>query len=72
VVVAPNTIDFNTVFTEEKFLESAPVFATVVIVITLYIVALVLCRRQDKKDPLRVNNCLMIVDIRCTRLGRCD
>ena len=65
VVVAPNTIDFSSVFTEEKFLESAPVFATVVIVIALYIVGLILCRREDKRDPLKVNK---ITKLKKTRI----
>ena len=54
-VVPPNTIDFNTVFSAEKFLESLPVFTTVIVVILLYIGVMVWARREDKKDLIKVS-----------------
>jgi len=38
--VPPNTIDFNTVFTAEKFLESMPVFCTVAGMIAIYLLVI--------------------------------
>ena len=52
--VGPNTIDFATVFTLEKFLEAAAVFATVVTVLVLFIPLAVICRCFDKKDKRKV------------------
>lgn len=53
--VPPNTIDFSTVFSAAKFVESLPVTITVLLVLLLYIVILVWGRRMDKKDLLKVN-----------------
>jgi len=54
VYVPPNTIDFNTVFTAEKFLESMPVFGTVAGMIGIYILLIVWARHMDKRDIARV------------------
>ena len=54
MVVPPNTIDFSTVFSAEKFLESMPVFCTVIIIMLLYVSGLVWARREDKKDLIKV------------------
>jgi len=53
-VVPPNTIDFSTVFSLEKFLESMPVFITVIIVLVIYVGTMVWARREDKKDLIKV------------------
>ena len=53
-VVPPNSIDFNNVFTPERFLESMPVFCTVIAIILLYIGSLIWARREDKKDLIKV------------------
>ena len=55
-VVPPNTIDFSTVFSAEKFLEAVPVFVTVALVLLLYVGALIWARRADKKDVLKVSH----------------
>lgn len=55
MVVPPNTIDFSTVFSAEKFLESMPVFCTVIIVMLIYVGGLVWARHMDKKDLLKVS-----------------
>ena len=54
MVVPPNTIDFKTVFSLEKFLESMPVFCTVIIVLLIYIAVIIWARREDKKDLIKV------------------
>ena len=54
VYVPPNTIDFDTVFTAEKFLESMPVFCTVAGMIGIYVLIIVWARHMDKKDVARV------------------
>lgn len=53
-VVPPNTIDFSTVFSLEKFLESMPVFITVIIVLVIYVGTMIWARREDKKDLIKV------------------
>lgn len=58
--VPPNTIDFNTVFTTEKFLESIPVFTTVIALIAVYLLILVWARRMDKADIARVRFLILI------------
>ena len=54
--MAPNTIDFNAVFDDldEKLVENAAVVGTVVVVIILYISLLVLCRKLDQRDKIKV------------------
>ena len=54
MVVPPNTINFNTVFSLDNFVESLPVFFTVVLCMLLYIIVLVWSRREDKKDLIKV------------------
>ncbi len=56
--VGPNMIDFGTVFDNfgQKLLDNIAVVATVLGVIILYFPLLILCRRLDKKDQLKVNN----------------
>ena len=56
LTVAPNTIDFNDVFEnlDDKIVENAAVVGTVVGVIILYIPLLILCRKLDKKDKIKV------------------
>lgn len=54
--VGPNTIDFGTVFDNfgAKLVENMAVVATVMGFIILYIPLLLLCRRLDKKDVMKV------------------
>jgi hypothetical protein len=53
---APNMIDFSTVFNNfgQALLDNAPVVATVIGVIVLYIPLLILCRWLDRKDTVKV------------------
>ena len=51
--VAPNTIDFSTVFS--KFdITNASVYGTLIALLLLWILALVWARRKDNQDRLRV------------------
>ena len=54
--VAPNTIDFSTVFQnlDQKLLDNIAVVATVLGLIILYIILLIIARRFDKRDELKV------------------
>lgn len=56
--VPPNTIDFSTVFDDfaAKLVENLPVVATVAALLVLYIPLVILCRRYDVKDKLKVGN----------------
>ena len=54
-VVPPNTINFATVFSAEKFLEALPVFITVALVLLIYGALLIWARRADKTDLLKVS-----------------
>ena len=58
--VPPNTIDFNTVFTAERFLESMPVFCTVSAMIAVYLLVIIWARHMDKRDVARVRAVLNI------------
>ena len=62
LAVAPNTIDFNAVFDnlDQKLIENAAVVGTVIGVIILYIPFVILCRRFDKKDKLKVRHYMYI------------
>ena len=59
---APNTIDFGTVFDDfgAKLLENIHIIATMVAIFVLYIPLLVLCRRKDKSDRLKVRIMLYV------------
>ena len=54
--VGPNTIDFGTVFLnfDQKIIENAPVFFTILGIIILYIPLAIWCYRKDKADALKV------------------
>ena len=56
----PNTIDFGSVFDNfgAKLLENIHIVATMVAVMAVYIPLLVLCRRKDKRDGMRVSVCI--------------
>ncbi|ESN99579.1 hypothetical protein HELRODRAFT_125123, partial [Helobdella robusta] len=51
--VAPNTINFATVFTLDNFLGSLPVFSTIIVIFIIYILILVWARHMDKADVAR-------------------
>lgn len=54
-VVPPNTIDFKNVWGNFSNLsENAAVFSTVIVLLGLYVIILIWCRYQDKKDILKV------------------
>jgi hypothetical protein len=52
--VAPNTIDFSTVFLKFSPAEQAAVLATFIIILVLYVALMIWGRHQDKKDIVKV------------------
>ena len=56
VFVGPNLIDFSTVFDNvgAKILENLPVFVTVLLLMILYIPFVIICRKFDRKDEIKV------------------
>ena len=57
VFVAPNTIDFSTVFNDfgNQLLRNYHVLITLGLILLLYIVLLVYLRRKDQQDIIKVN-----------------
>ncbi|KAJ8307755.1 hypothetical protein KUTeg_014695 [Tegillarca granosa] len=51
--VAPNTIDFSTVFLKFSPLNQAAVLATLCLILVIYILLMIWARHQDKKDQLK-------------------
>nr|KAG5709464.1 hypothetical protein BaRGS_023146 [Batillaria attramentaria] len=49
-VVAPNTIDWNYVFSNMDFLKNPTLYVTEIVIAVVYIIALIWARRKDKKD----------------------
>ncbi|XP_078458861.1 polycystin-1-like protein 3 [Lampetra planeri] len=49
-VLAPNTIDFSTVFTKFDLVSNGAVFAAVIVIILLYLIMLLWARKADIKD----------------------
>lgn len=52
--VAPNTIDFSTVFLKFSPKDQAAVLAIFILVIVLYVILMIWGRHQDKKDIVKV------------------
>lgn len=63
VFVGPNTIDFSTVFDNvgASILENLPVFVTVFLITLLYFPLVIICRKYDKKDELKVRPGLFLL-----------
>ena len=59
VFVAPNTIDFSTVFNDfgNQLLRNYHVLITLGLILLLYVVLLVYLRRKDQQDIIKVNWC---------------
>ena len=55
--VAPNMIDFGTIFqnVDQKILANLAVFIVVITLIVLYVPSMVVCHRQDKLDMNKVS-----------------
>ncbi|KAJ8317990.1 hypothetical protein KUTeg_003081 [Tegillarca granosa] len=51
--VAPNTIDFSTVFLKFSPLNQAAVLATLCLILVIYILLMIWARHQDKKDQVK-------------------
>lgn len=54
--VAPNKIDFSSVFLKFSPLNQAAVMATLLLIFLIYIIIVIWARRQDRKDLLKVGN----------------
>ena len=54
--VAPNIIDFGTIFqnVDQKILANLAVFIVVILLVVLYVPGMVVCRRQDRLDMIKV------------------
>jgi len=52
--VAPNTIDFSTVFLKFDLKSQAAVLGTLIGILVIYLLLLIWARHQDKKDIVRV------------------
>lgn len=52
--VAPNTIDFSTVFLKFSPKDQAAVLAIFILIIVLYVILMIWGRHQDKKDIVKV------------------
>ncbi|KAH3806940.1 hypothetical protein DPMN_135270 [Dreissena polymorpha] len=52
--VAPNRIDFSTVFLKFSPLNQAAVMATLIMILLMYALVIVWTRRQDRLDVLKV------------------
>lgn len=48
--VAPNTIDWNFVFSHADFMKNPTVYVTEIIITAIYLLAVVWARRRDRKD----------------------
>jgi hypothetical protein len=56
--VAPNKIDFSSVFLKFSPLNQAAVMAVLILIFIIYILIIIWTRRQDRKDLLKVNDLL--------------
>ncbi|CAM9598140.1 unnamed protein product [Lampetra planeri] len=61
-VLAPNTIDFSTVFTKFDLVSNGAVFAAVIVIILLYLIMLLWARKADIKDnEKRISCCVTLL-----------
>ncbi|VDI23342.1 Hypothetical predicted protein [Mytilus galloprovincialis] len=51
--VAPNTIDFSTVFLRFDITNQGPVIGTIITILVIYVLLLIWARHQDKRDIFR-------------------
>ncbi|XP_078458817.1 polycystin-1-like protein 2 [Lampetra planeri] len=61
-VLAPNTIDFSTVFTKFDLVSNGAVFAAVIVIILLYVIMLLWARKADIKDNKK-NRMFFLFDV---------
>jgi polycystin 1L2 len=50
IIVAPNTIDWDFVFSNMEFSKNPTIYATMLGILLLYIIAMAWARRRDRKD----------------------
>lgn len=49
-VVAPNTIDWNFVFSNADFFKNPTLYVTEIMIVIVYIIAMIWARRKDRQD----------------------
>lgn len=52
--VAPNTIDFNYVFAHADFMANKSIYATLIVMFSVFIILLIYARWKDRKDVQKV------------------
>ena len=52
--MAPNTIDWNFVFSNADFFKNPTLYITEIVIAVVYILAMIWARRQDKHDVEKV------------------
>ena len=55
-MVAPNTIDWNFIFSNADFFKNPTLYITEIVIIVSYILAMIWARRQDKQDVEKVKS----------------
>ena len=63
--VAPNTIDFSTVFLRFDITNQGPVIGTIITILVIYVLLLIWARHQDKRDIARVKLFSLIYFCKC-------
>ena len=53
-MVAPNTIDWNFIFSNADFFKNPTLYITEIVIVVSYILAMIWARRQDKQDVEKV------------------
>lgn len=54
--MAPNTIDWNFVFSNADFLKNPTLYVTQIVIILAYIAAMIWARRKDRQDVAKVKS----------------
>lgn len=53
-MVAPNTIDWNFVFSNADFFKNPTLYVTEIVIVLIYIIAMIWARRKDRQDLQQV------------------
>ena len=67
--VAPNKIDFAFVFANAGFTQNLTIYCMEIVTAVLYILLFIWCRREDKKDIIKVSNLFISKYLKCSDLG---
>lgn len=69
--VAPNTIDWNFVFSNADFFKNPTLYITEIVIAVAYIIAMIWARRKDKQDLEKVDNSTKTCYSDMTFLSKC-